>query len=171
MVFHIKAGHSLYRLYAIESSIASKKTAEKIRKLYEEGKLDFLVEGTRPEELLERLYLFTDESHQERQSREKLRVQEDQEEILEHLSGARPPALAEERDTLGYHRMEVIDRLPTVEWSIKGLEKANIFQPRALELLAEYDGLHMKRLQSRVDHTDDDSTVRRWMADFRGIDR
>ena len=171
VVLHIKAGGSLYKLYERTLPIVSKRTAEKIRRLYEDGKLDFLVEGTRAEQLLERLYPFTDETQGERQSREELRVQEDEVEILEHLREARPRGLEVVRDALGNHRIEVMDRLPTVEWNIKGLERANISQPRALKLLAEFDGLNMKRRQSVVTDTDDIGKKQTWLADFPGIDR
>ncbi|MQF67252.1 hypothetical protein FIM07_02275 [SAR202 cluster bacterium AD-802-F09_MRT_200m] len=71
---------------------------------------------------------------------------------------------------LGVHRLAVIDALPSVFWSIKSLEEANIPRDRALGLLSEYDELHLKQVSATVTEYGE-GPPRRKVEDFRGIDR
>ena len=178
-VRRLHGGQSLYPLYhpAFEgaSPALSKTTAFKIKRLYEAGQLDFLLHEIQPEELVDRLYPLTRESHEQRVERVQAQEQEDLAEVIEALKVKPPPGYQFELDGFAFHRMRVIDALPVIDWSVSGLESAHIPEKTALILLSEYDELHIKRVESEVhtyeDAEDSQSTLKRWMRDFRGIDR
>jgi hypothetical protein len=146
----------------------SKATLEKIKKLWTKGELDFLLLEVDPTEFIDAVYPLTMESHEERTDRVSARERSDTPEVLE-ASRSNPSMDLGSLDDLGIHRLAVIDALPSISWSIKGLEEANIPSDRALILLSEYDELDIKRVSSVV--TEYGEEPKRWIKDFRGIDR
>ena len=174
-VRRLEAGDSQYSMYMEPDpqrtdgkGWISKATLEKIKKLWTKGELDFLLLEVDPTEFIDAVYPLTMESHEERTDRVSARERSDTPEVLE-ASRSNPSMDLGSLDDLGIHRLAVIDALPSISWSIKGLEEANIPSDRALILLSEYDGLDIKRVSSVV--TEYGEEPKRWIKDFRGIDR
>lgn len=170
VVAHLQNGTSLYSMYHGESPLVHKRTAEKIRDLYNTGQLAFILQKIEPSALIDRVYPFLNETHKERMERETLTENLSQRTASTLLGNARPPT----KDFLAYHRMEVIDGLPSLDWTVSGLEAAHIPKDEVLPLLSNYDGLHLKRITAEVHETRMHGFGReteKWMADFRGIDR
>ena len=170
VIRRLDAGHSLYSMYHSESDtkLMSKTTVEKIKRLRGTGELDFVLLEVDPTEFIDAVYPFTKESHKGRTERVSAREESDRREVSE-VSGSNLPMDLGSLDDLGIHRLAVIDALPSISWSIKGLEEANIPSDRALILLSEYDELDIKRVSSVV--TEYGEEPKRWIKDFRGIDR
>ena len=170
VIRRLDAGHSLYSMYDKNSDtkLMSKTTVEKIKRLRGTGELDFVLLDVDPTEFIDAFYPFTKESHEERTDRVSVRERSDTPEVLE-ASRSNPSMDLGSLDDLGIHRLVVIDALPSISWSIKGLEEANIPSDRALILLSEYDELDIKRVSSVV--TEYGEEPKRWIKDFRGIDR
>ena len=174
-VRRLEAGDSQYSIYrepdpqhTDRKGWISKATLEKIKKLWTKGELDFLLLEVDPTEFIDAVYPLTMESHEERTDRVSARERSDTPEVLE-ASRSNPSTDLGSLDDLGIHRLAVIDALPSISWSIKGLEEANIPRDRALSLLSEYDELDIKRVSSVV--TEYGEEPKRWIKDFRGIDR
>ena len=174
-VRRLEAGDSQYSIYREPDpqrtdgkGWISKATLEKIKKLWTKGELDFLLLEVDPTEFIDAVYPLTMESHEERTDRVSARERSDTPEVLE-ASRSNPSMDLGSLDDLGIHRLAVIDALPSISWSIKGLEEANIPSDRALILLSEYDELDIKRVSSVV--TEYGEEPKRWIKDFRGIDR
>jgi len=174
-VRRLEAGASQYSIYMEPdpqrtdgTGWISKATLEKIKKLWTKGELDFLLLEVDPTEFIDAVYPLTMESHEERTDRVSARERSDTPEVLE-ASRSNPSMDLGSLDDLGIHRLAVIDALPSISWSIKGLEEANIPSDRALILLSEYDELDIKRVSSVV--TEYGEEPKRWIKDFRGIDR
>ena len=174
-VRRLEAGASKYSIYMEPDpqrtdgkGWISKATLEKIKKLWTKGELDFLLLEVDPTEFIDAVYPLTMESHEERTDRVSARERSDTPEVLE-ASRSNPSMDLGSLDDLGIHRLAVIDALPSISWSIKGLEEANIPSDRALILLSEYDQLDIKRVSSVV--TEYGEEPKRWIKDFRGIDR
>ena len=174
-VRRLEAGASQYSIYMEPdpqrtdgTGWISKATLEKIKKLWTKGELDFLLLEVDPTEFIDAVYPLTMESHEERTDRVSARERSDTPEVLEASRSNTSMDLGS-LDDLGIHRLAVIDALPSISWSIKGLEEANIPSDRALILLSEYDELDIKRVSSVV--TEYGEEPKRWIKDFRGIDR
>ena len=165
VVLRLKEGHPLHRIYNDDPRWISKKTVEKIRDRWKRGELDFLLQEIEPTEMIDRLYPSTGESHDERVERVVLQGEEDLKDTIAALKIKLPIGYFEDPDGLGVHRMHIIDELPKISWSIGSLEKANIPKEIALSLLSEHDDLNWKRASSEI------TAEKRWMKDFRGIDR
>ena len=175
VIRRLDAGDSQYSMYTEPDpqrtdggGWISKATVEKINKLWTKGELDFLLLEVDPTEFIDAVYPFTKESHEERTGRVSARERSDSPEVLE-ASRSNPSMDLGSLDDLGIHRLSVIDALPSISWSIKGLEEANIPSDRALILLSEYDELDIKRVSSVV--TEYKEEPKRWIKDFRGVDR
>ena len=174
-VRRLEAGDSQYSIYrepdpqrTDKKGWISKATLEKIKKLWTKGELDFLLLEVDPTEFIDAVYPLTMESHGGQIERVSAREESDRQEVLE-VWGSNLPMDLGSLDDLGIHRLAVIDALPSISWSIKGLEEANIPSDRALILLSEYDELDIKRVSSVV--TEYGEEPKRWIKDFRGIDR
>ena len=174
-VRRLEAGDSQYSIYREPDpqrtdgkGWISKATLEKIKKLWTKGELDFLLLEVDPTEFIDAVYPLTMESHGGQIERVSAREESDRQEVLE-VWGSNLPMDLGSLDDLGIHRLAVIDALPSISWSIKGLEEANIPSDRALILLSEYDELDIKRVSSVV--TEYGEEPKRWIKDFRGIDR
>ena len=174
-VRRLEAGASQYSIYMEPDpqrtdgrGWISKATLEKIKKLWAEGELDFLLLEVDPTDFIDAVYPFTSESYEERTERVSAREASDTREVLEAPINnlAKDPGSL---DDLGIHRLKVIDALPSIFWTIKGLEDSNITSDRALSLLSEYDELHVKRVSATVMEYGEEP--KRWVEDFRGIDR
>jgi len=165
VIRRLDAGHSLYSMYHEKSDtkLMSKTTVEKIKRLRGTGELDFVLL-----EVVDAVYPFTKESHKGRTERVSAREESDRREVSE-VSGSNLQMDPGSLNDLGVHRLKVVDALPSISWSIKGLEEANIPRDRALSLLSEYDELDIKRVSSVV--TEYGEEPKRWIKDFRGIDR
>ena len=174
VVRRIKKGDSLYSIYTEDLPLVSKRTAEKIRKLYEQGDLDFLLNNfIDPIPLIDQLYPFTQESHEERHRREIAQEREDLTDAREWVAAVdiEGGGLSPELDGNGYYRMAVIDQLPKFDWNIRGLTSANIPPEFVLKLLSEFDELQFQRVGSQVNTYEEGEGRRQWMGDFSGIDR
>ena len=174
-VRRLEAGDSQYSIYrepdpqrTNRKGWISKATLEKIKKLWTKGELDFLLLEVDPTEFIDAVYPLTMESHEERTDRVSAREESDRREVSE-VSGSNLQMDPGSLNDLGVHRLKVVDALPSISWSIKGLEEANIPRDRALSLLSEYDELDIKRVSSVV--TEYGEEPKRWIKDFRGIDR
>ena len=172
VVRRLHRGLSLFPLYNDEPTLLSKTTAFKLKRLYEQGELDFMVQEILLTDVVDNQYPFTGESHEERIARELAQRQEDQSELQESFSRIEPKPV---QDHHGFHRWDVIDELPTIDWSISGLEQAHISEENALSVLSEYDELNIKCANAEIKTWKRDEYeeefLSRWMADFRGIDR
>ena len=170
VIRRLDAGHSLYSMYHEKSDtkLMSKTTVEKIKRLRGTGELDFVLLEVDPTEFIDAVYPFTKESHKGRTERVSAREESDRREVSE-VPGSNLQMDPGSLNDLGVHRLKVVDALPSISWSIKGLEEANIPSDRALILLSEYDELDIKRVSSVV--TEYGEEPKRWIKDFRGIDR
>ena len=169
VVLRLNKGQALFSMYTSDPPKLAKSTAVILRKKFKEGLLGFVLQEIESVETIDLAYPFTRESHEEREKRVTAKEGEDFQEIEEALRIKPPIGFLKDRDGLGVHRMRVIDELPSISWSIKGLEDANIPKDKALILLSEYDGLHLKRVSAEISEYGDG--YKRWLQDFRGVDR
>jgi len=169
VVRRLSRGQSLYSLYNAKPPVLAQSTAVALKKKYNNGQLEFVLQEIEASEMIDRIYPFVGESHDERIGRVKVRVEEDTQEVAEALKTL-PPLGFDDSDGLGIHRMNVMYGLPNISWSIRGLEAANIPKDKALALLSEYDDLHLKRVSAAVTENDGENQ-KSWLRDFRGLDR
>ncbi len=142
---HLVTRNSLYSLYQGKSALVAKATATKIRHLFREGKLRFLLD--RPPEFvaIDRLV----------ENAPKVAADSPPAPLAPptYWLGVHPKVAREELDYFNQNAdpvtkarwertSQILGRLPDVDWSVGYLEAARIPKEEVLALLSEYDRLY-----------------------------
>lgn len=176
----LSSGHRVYSLYAASRGklpLVAKATAVKIARLLKEGKLSFLLDEARPSRAISAAYPALDETEAGRVARLQGQEQIAAEEVAEYMAGG-DFALREEarNDPDRFHRYEVLDGLPSVDWTLAGLESAGIPEDKVLGILLEHDELQVRRVGAKitaygVDSSGKGTSERPYALNFPGLER
>lgn len=171
VVSHLSQRKSQYALYKGTVAVVSKVTARKIKRLWEEGKLSFLLDLPLAEKTIRQVFPLLAETDEQRRAREE---SEEQENIREEIEALKVPGAraTDWDDPFRFARLKLVrgaeQLVLEAEWSIAGLEVAGVPQSQVLGLLLEYDALHIKRIVAEIHRS---PPSEEWMMDFPGIDR
>jgi hypothetical protein len=85
VVRRLSRGQSLYSLYNAKPPVLAQSTAVSLKKKYNNGQLEFVLQEIEASEMIDRIYPFVGESQDERIGRVKVQLEDDTQEVTEKL--------------------------------------------------------------------------------------